>query len=792
MENTIKGNPECQECKLYKTAQSVCIMGRGPVPCDVMIIGEAPGFREDDIGKPFQGDAGKLLDEALEKAALPREKVYITNVVHCRPPDNRKPKQGEIKACLKWLQKEILAVKPKFILLLGDTALKAFPDVRDKGRITQIRGNFFTAYNEGKAQVTIMPALHPGAILRDDRKKPRFEADIKKFAMIVKHGGMPKAKGLNFQIAKTKEDIFQTLKDLKESKYVSFDLETTRLEPFWDDSKVVVIGLGLKGKQWVIPFSHPESNFQDESNQRIIAEVLGEALKTKQVIAQNGKFDSLWFLVKYGVDIKISHDVMLMAHLLDENSLVGLKPQAMLFCGAPEYDLMDSEKQGKCELAKLAEYNAMDVYYTRRLFFIHIEKLATDPALLRLYTKLVMPMVMMYRDAEFEGVFVNESQMQDAETAFKEKVTELKTKLDSYKSKVNWNSTQQLATFLFDELKLKKIEGRSTKEAVLKRLRKYHEVPQLVLDYREHLNLMNKFTTSWKEKIKNHRLHPTFKLNGTVTGRPSCEEPNLQQTPRDTRIRSLITAPDGWELAEADLSQAELKVAAMLSGDKAMKLAFQTGQDIHTVTAEMVSGKKMSSVPESERKEWRKKAKAVNFGFLYGMGVEKFLEYARDKYDVEFTYEEGERIRKAYFTRFSGLPPWYDRMHRIAKMNGYVRSLSGRIRHLPQINSEDKGLRAQAERQAVNSVVQGLVAELLLMAALEISRSFSKDIVRIVGTIHDSILMLIKKEFLEEVLPEVKKIVENPSLLKTFQINMTIPLTTEISVGPWGKGKVWN
>lgn len=789
---TVKGDSSCKACNLYKTAQSVCLMGRGPVPCDVMVVGEAPGHREDDIGKPFQGDAGQLLDEALEIADLPREKIYITNIVHCRPPNNRKPRKGEIKACRDWLKKEILTVKPKFILLLGDSALSAFPELKAKGSVTQIRGKFFTLYHEGEAQATFMVTFHPGAILRDDKKRPRFETDIKKFAYMVIRGGLPKVKGLDFRIMKTREDLLKILNDIKKEKYISLDLETTQLEPWWSDSKITILGLGLKDKQWVIPLNHPESKFQEESNHQIIIEAIGEVLKDKIIIAQNGKYDSLWILIQYGVDIKISHDTMLQAHLLDENSLVGLKPQAALHFGAMDYELTTKEKKGDCELRRLAEYCALDCYYTRRLFFLNIKKLKEDPSLYRLYKYLVMPMMMMYRDAESEGVFVDESKLLKAEEFLTEQVADVKVELDEYKKNINWNSPAQLSKFLFDELKLRKIDGYSTRESILKRLSKKHEVPGLVLKFRENSNLMSKFTTSWKNKITNHRLHPTFKLNGTVTGRPSCEEPNLQQTPRDKRIRSLITAPPGWKLGEIDLSQAELKVAAMLSGDKAMKLAFQTGQDIHIITAELVSGKKMKNILEEERKEWRKKAKAINFGFLYGMGVETFLEYARDKYDVEFTYEEGERIREAFFRLYSGLPPWYEKQHRIARMNGYVRSLSGRIRHLPHINSANKVERSYAERQSVNAVVQGLVSDLLLMAALEIHNSFSHSMVRIVGTIHDSILVLVKEDKLDEILPEIKEIVENPKLLKKLDINMTVPLTAELSVGPWGDGKVWN
>ena len=792
----------CTKCKLYKTAHTVCVMGQGPKHCDVMIISDIP---ENDIDRPFYSDYGKLLLNLLEESGLDLKKVYITHVLHCRPPEGRKPKKGEISACLDWLQKEIIEVNPKFILLLGDTALSAFPEIKSKGKITQVQSRWFKVGNE----INVMPALHPGAILRAEGKRYLLVSALAKFATVINNGKMPEAKGLNFRIVRNMNDARDMLEDIEfSSRFASFDIETTSLEPWTPEQKITLVGIGLysdkiimnsghpelgwKGpKQWIVPFNHPESPWKDTKNHKALAQLIADRLNDKIVVTQNGKFDSLWMLKKYGVDIRVDHDTMMMAHLLDENSPVGLKPQSARFCGAPDYDLMDKEKTGDCPLEVLAKYCAMDVMYTRKLLFIHSKRMVSDLALTQLYSKVIVPMVTMYRDIEMEGVYIDESKMQDAEKYLTEQVAEIKAKLDKYKKDINWNSTQQLGLFLFDELKLHKVNGYSTAESVLKELELKHEVPGLVLKYRENLNLLSKFITSWKDKIVDHRIHPSYKLNGTVTGRPSCENPNLQQTPRDTRIRSLITAPPGWELTEWDLSQAELRIAAVLSGDRAMKLAFQTGIDIHAVTAGLISGKDPSKMTKEELKDWRKKAKPVNFGFLYGMGVETFLKYAWEKYQVRFTQDEGQAFRDRFFEKYNGLPPWYERQHRTARMNGYVRSLSGRIRHLPDIASEDKVLRSFAERQSVNSPVQGLVPDLITMGLLEVHESFSPQIVRIVGTIHDAGLIIIKKGYLEEVLPQIKRMIEEPKLVTELGINLTVPLVVEVSVGPWSAGKVW-
>ena len=783
----------CTDCGLYRTAQSICLMGQGPMPNKVMIIGEAPGHREDDINKPFSGACGAELDELFVKFSYPRSQIYITNVVHCRPPRNRKPKPSEVKACMKWLKMEIEKVNPKFILLLGATAMKAFPEIEKNGSVTETRGRWFEMDDRN-----IMVTFHPGAILRDDRKQPIFETDIQKFLTTAKMGKLPREKGLNFRIAKTKKDISECLEDLENtSSYVSFDIETSGLSPFLDNPKIICIGLGLKDRQWIIPFNHEQSNFKTYDNQKIIAKLIAEALDHKKVIGQNGKFDSLWMLATYQVEIKMAEDTMMMGYLLDENRPNGLKPLAAKFFGAPEYDISLNEKQGKSSFESLAKYCALDVYYTRKLYFLFNKELEKDPNLHRFYKTVIMPVVNVYREIELNGIYINESKMKEAEDFLTEQVIEYKAKLDKFK-KINWNSTQQVATYFFDDLGLAEIEDRSTKESVLKRLaglkrfsNPEQNVPQLILKYKEHNGLLSKFITSWKPKLVNHHLHPSFKLNGTVTGRPSCEEPNLQQVPRDKRIRSLITAPDGWTLVEADFSQIELRVAAMLSGDKAMKLAFQTGQDIHSKTATMISGKDLTKLPKDEVKALRKKAKPVNFGFVYGMGWEGFQEYARDKFDMIFSDSECKQYRQVFFETYNGLPPWYERQYRIARLNGCIRSLSGRIRHLPNIYSQNNYDRSEAERQAINSPVQGLASDFTLMSVLEIYDSFSPEIVKICGTVHDAILMRVKNDYLNEVIPEVKRIMSHPKILDDLGINPTVPIEAEVAVGPWGDSTEW-
>lgn len=781
----------CKRCNLYKKAQSVCLLGQGPTPCDIMVIGEGPGKREDDINKPFQGAAGGVLDELFGKVGISRKKVYITNAVRCRPPSNRKPKISEIKSCSYWLRKELAMIKPKYILLLGATAIRAFPEL-GKDSITRLRGRF---YNIGGYEV--FPTFHPAATLYDNTKEAILKMDLVRFVEATKKKKLKTNPGFNPQIIDSFTRLHECYQDIEDNKIVSLDLECQSLDP-WHGDKIVMVGIGTKLNQWIIPLHHEESKFRPKKV--MLFKKLKRLLKDKKVVGQNGKFDSKWILIKHGVRIDFTEDTMLMSHLLDENTPNGLKYLASLYFGVPDYDITVEQKTGGGSLSDIAEYCAKDVFYTRKLYFQLSKELKKDSRLWDFYKYVMVPAMMVYRDIEYNGIYLDEDQMDKVEVRLTKQLNDSYNKLKQY-GDINWNSPKQVSKLLFEELGLKPLEatktGFSTSESVMKRLSRKHKAPRQIVRYREASKGIGTFLNGWRGKMVGERVHPTFNLIkiwtkdksvGTVTGRPSAENPPLQQTPRDPELRSVARAPEGWEFLEADFSQIELRIVAMLSGDKAMKRAFQLREDIHVKTAIMVSGRDRSGEEGFDAKEWRKKAKAVNFGFVYGMGVDTFLRYARDKYDVIFTREEGEIIRDAYFKWYNGLRPWYKRQIRMARLNGYVRSLSGRIRHLPNINSEDDYIRSYTERQSINSPVQGLASDFTLMSAIEINSVFSKDVLKMVGTVHDSILMEVKKEHVKKVIPQIREIMTSPKLFKKLNIEPTVPIEVEISVGPWGTG----
>lgn len=846
----LKGNSNCQLCKLHQTTNRVCVLGVGPRQCDVMVIGEAPGGNEERTGIPFSGRAGELLTDLLEDHGFDRDEIFVCNAVSCRPPGNRTPTKGEIKACKKWLDYQISMIKPKYVLLLGNTPLMS---ITGKAGITKQRGKAWE-----KDGIIYLATFHPAFVLRDPTQSETLSKDIKLFSDIIEFGGIPQERGLSYRSVLTQKDFNELLDDLSGS--VAFDIETNQLYPWqhavaikdkdkktvgWapgQKAEIISMGFATSRTQWCLPVRHPQSPWDDQELEAMVEEI-SERIQDCYVITHNGKFDMLWMRVHFGVEWQIDFDTMLAHFLLDENDRHGLKYLAMKFFGAIDWEIETEEKQGAAPWRRHSKYLAHDVYWTRKLRFLFGKMLKKEPDIDLVFREILMPCANLFVDIEFHGVFIDQDKFDDADkyirgqydTALAElKKWEPRSTVDSRGRpiKFNWGSPQQLGRLLFEDLGIKPLDktkggDNSTSESVLKRID--HPCIGALLRFREAKQQLSFFIDGWKPYLVNGRLHPSFKLHGTVTGRLSCENPNLQQVPRDVRIRSLITAPEGWSLIEADLSQIELRIAAELANETAMIQAFQTGVDVHWLTAlrEIARGGALKTLvistatalskgtklsysqsidillkmgPDAaqgiaaEWKEYRKKAKAINFGYLYGMWWKKFKLYARDNYGVDVTDEEAQASRVAFFDLYSDLPDWHKRQKQYARRKGYVVSLSGRKRRLPDARmvGDDpfvKAKRQEAERQSINSPVQSFANEINLMAAIQLRKEFPRRVLRIVGTVHDAVLMEVRNDWVERVYKRTLEIMSRPELFDVFDIELRVPIEAEAKIGPWAAGK---
>lgn len=319
---------------------------------------------------------------------------------------------------------------------------------------------------------------------------------------------------------------------------------------------------------------------------------------------------------------------------------------------------------------------------------------------------------------------------------------------------------------------------------------------------------------SFEEKyIVGGKVRPTYQLADTVTGRTNSQDPNGQNYPkrgeRAKTYRTMFTAPpphwsilaspythlacnddqedeDEWIIIEADLSQAELRIAASYANEPTMLAIYRNKGDIHTATAKIVMGvtdAQWDALDKATRKDARSKAKAVNFGFLYGMGWRKFIGFAKTQYGVEFTEEEAQRVRENFFRKYARLPAWHKAMRDFAQKHKMVRSYSGRIRHLPMIDSSEEFIQQEAQRQAINSPVQEFGSSLGVMALGRMVDEIDPRYLRRVGFIHDAIILYVRKKHLDWGMRTIKHFMESNPIQEWFGVTVRCPIVADVSFG---------
>lgn len=813
-------NAACDLCSLADQAETVCLTGRGPIKASIMVVSKNPS------GKAYNA----ALSNALSSAGLDPDKILFTSAVKCLNfvQDVRKT---QVKACKGYLEAELDVVKPKWVLALGNEPLQS---LLGKSGITKYRGRVFKR-SDG---ITVIPTISPASAIRNPGQAQGFQADIDFFAAQVL-GKSSKVQSPDIRYILTKEDLQWLKNQLAKAQLISYDVETVGYDEFGDEAALVSLaGTLVDGEGniqvWAMPLFHPASPFR--RNWRRVLEILKPLLEgIKKQVAHNGKFDARW-LRQYGVEMKVTFDTMLAQHILDENKPKGLKPQARVRLGVAPWDIETKNLLGT-PIMQVLEYNALDSFYTYHIYLQMRDELLKQHRLLRLFTKLTIPANNEYIDIERHGIWVDRERLATNGKIARDELKAVEDRLrqwvplhlldpfdDDYDpdewphtakgkpAEVNFNASNFARWWLFDYLGLPVLQrGKSKddgspgdpsmKEEVMLELREAHPAVKVMLERVKWQKYCSSFFSAYEEIIgDDDRIHTTFKLYGTVTGRTSSGKAekekivghrgkirgvNLQQVPRDEFVRGLFGAPPGWSFVEADFSQIELRVVAFLSRDPTMLHLYQTNQDIHKATAATVLG-----IPESKiDKVQRKSAKAVNFGFVYGMGAKKFVMTAFEKYDLRFSIEEAAAIRKAYFAQFTGLQPWHGKQRKLVKTYGRVQSPIGRVRRLPDIHSGDQGVRAEAERQAINSPVQSFASDMTLLAMVEINEKFRRLGIRghCVGTVHDAVNLEIKNEELPRVLPLIKDTMENLPVQRKFGIHLDLPIIADLAVGRhWG------
>ncbi len=573
--------------------------------------------------------------------------------------------------------------------------------------------------------------------------------------------------------------------DLGRAQGLAIAVVTASGKPALPDLVGIAISTS-KGKAYYIPVGHQGLNQPPQLPLTRVMSALRPALEDVRIekAAYDGK-QVMSVLAEYGVRLgNLSFDPMIAAYLLGEKNL-GLKALAFNKLGIEILSLTELTGAGKkqASLAHLEAKEVADVVgISAGIVWDLKERLQTElqqQGLWQLFAEVEMALIPVLMAMEKNGILLNTKQLRDMSREMGEQLLKLEKEIyASVGHQFNVNSPQQLGQVLFGELKLpqprKTKTGYSTEASVMEALRGAHPVIELILEYRQLSKLKSTYVDALPALIdpRTKRVHTTFNQTGTATGRLSSSDPNLQNIPvrgeLGHRIRKAIIAPPGAYLLSADYSQIDLRVLAHLSQDPGLIAAFAQDEDIHATTACRLFGVSKEQVTP----EMRRNAKTVNFGVIYGMS-EYGLEQA-----TNLTREEAARFISLYFEKYPRVKEYIEITKEQARKLGYVQTVLGRRRFLPEINSSNRVVREAAERMAINTPVQGSSADIIKIAMIRLHREMERRHLRskMLLQIHDELLF----EVPETEVAEMKSLVAR-IMPKAFELR--VPLKIDIRVG---------
>jgi len=613
--------------------------------------------------------------------------------------------------------------------------------------------------------------------------------EVLEFYSLIKSLGVTKPASStqkNYHTIQNVDDLRKLVEILAKVPLLSVDLETTSIHPM--EAEIVGIALSWEPNQGVyIPIRYPSSQkslFSGVENLQYL-QLLKPILENAAIpkCGQNLKYDML-ILYRNGIELGgVEFDTMIAAFLIqpDERSykLDKLSQQYLNYTMQPIEELIGSGKNqiGMDEITidKVTFYSAEDADVALQLVPIFREKLIDDKTD-EVFQKIEMPLMPVLMKMEENGVFL--------EIGFlKEMSQELTKQIDVLSGKIyaeagcefNINSPKQLSEILFDKLKIGGKRGRSTAVNVLEKLRDEHPLPGLILDYRQLMKLQTTYVDALPALVNKRtgRVHSSFNQTVASTGRLSSSDPNFQNIPIRTDVgreirKAFIPQQKGWRLLSADYSQIELRIMAHLSRDPELVRAFNEGVDIHTRTAALVY-----DVPEEKvLSEMRRVAKVVNFGIMYGAGPFRMSE------ELRIPMGEARKIIDHYFETYPGINNYIIETLAFARENGFVKTLSGRLRYVTDINNKNQNVREASERAAINMPIQGTAADMIKIAMIRIQNRFFREKLRtmMILQIHDELLFEVPEEELEQVEAIVSNEMENA-------LPLDIPLKVDIGIG---------
>ncbi len=590
-------------------------------------------------------------------------------------------------------------------------------------------------------------------------------------------------------------EIDEWIKEAEETGEVAVDTETNSLDPHQAD----LIGISLSskiGKACYIPIGHKSKKCIDKN---VVIKKLKPLLEDPSIkkIGQNIKFDFI-VLFKHGINISSMEDTMLMSYVLDAGknrhnmdvlSEIHLNHKTISFkeivgTGKKEINFSD------VDIEKAKEYAAEDADITFRLYKNFYKRLKEEK-MVNIYEIFEKPMIKILAFMEIKGIKIDNQFLKILSSKFKKKIEKIQKEVfEISKKEFNIASPKQLGEILYNDLKiadLKKTKKGSfaTSASVLEDLAfKGHKFPQLVLDWRQVSKLKNTYSDSLPEHInlQTKRVHTSFLLAATTTGRLASSDPNLQNIPIKSEdgknIRKAFIAEKENILISADYNQIEMRILADLAEVKELKKAFKNNEDIHSLTASQIFNIDIGKVDQDQRR----KAKAINFGIIYGIS-----QYGLAK-QINVSNHEAEEFLNAYFAKFPEIKDYMNQTIKFCRKSGYVSNIFGRKSHFININDKNFNVRNFQERAAINAPIQGSASEIMRLAMIRLDKKLSEqknEKTKMLLQIHDELIFETPKSDLKRISKMI--IEEMSSVAKSDQHSFSIPLSVDLNSGDnWG------
>jgi DNA polymerase-1 len=576
---------------------------------------------------------------------------------------------------------------------------------------------------------------------------------------------------------------------LEDAPLFAFDTETTSLN--YMQAEIVGVSFAVEpGEAAYVPLAHINPGLEGQLNREQVLEQLRPLLESDVIkkVGQHLKYDAN-VLANHGISLRgIAHDTMLESYVLDAvGSRHDMGSLALKYLGQRVISFEEVAGKGAKQITfdhvpieQAAEYAAEDADVTLRLHEALMPRLEAEPKLRGVYEDLELPLVPVLSKIERNGAYVSVDRLRKQSGEIATRLAELETKACELAGQpFNLASPKQLGEILFEKLELPVIKktpkgAPSTAEDVLVELANDYELPAVLIEHRGLAKLKSTYTDKLPEMVDaaTGRVHTSYHQAVTATGRLSSSDPNLQNIPVRTeegrRIRQAFIAPLGRKIVAADYSQIELRIMAHLSSDAGLLHAFAHELDVHSATAAEVFDVALEAVNNDQRR----KAKAINFGLIYGMsafGLAKQIGVSRS---------EAQQYIDRYFARYPGVADYMDATRALAHEQGYVETLLGRRLYLPEINARNKQRQLAAERTAINAPMQGTAADIIKLAMIEVDRWLTDSALdaKMIMQVHDELVFEVADDACDALCAEVTARMANV-------IELKVPLLTEVGVG---------